>query len=88
MACSNLIKILSLIAPDCVAHSFLRDIAKLEAIKDRILIRLSVLDSSAVDREFDDPVGYKKADYKISICCFSAKHAALRSKSKDLMVKN
>ena len=65
LACSNLIKILSLIAPDCVAHSFLRDIAKLEAIKDRILIRLSVLDSSAVDREFDTQSVIKKQTIKL-----------------------
>jgi hypothetical protein len=66
----------------------MRDIAKPGAIKDRILIRLSVLDSSAVDREFDTQSVIKKADYKISICCFSSKHAALRSKNKDLMVQN
>ena len=27
-------------------------------------------------------------DYKISICCFSTKHAALRRKSKDLLAWN
>ena len=27
-------------------------------------------------------------DYKIVICCFSAKHAALRSKSEDLLAWN
>jgi len=36
----NLIKIRSLIARDCVAHSYMRDIKKPGAIKDRILIRL------------------------------------------------
>jgi hypothetical protein len=29
-----------------------------------------------------------KPDYKIGICCFSAKHAALRRKSKDLLARN
>jgi len=42
-ACCNLIKIWSLIAPDYVAHNFKRDIAKPGAVKDRILIRLSLL---------------------------------------------
>ena len=27
-------------------------------------------------------------DYKIGICCFSAKHAALRRKSKDGLARN
>ena len=43
---------------------------------------VSVLASSAVDRGFVLRSGQTK-DYKIGICCFSAKHAALRSKSKD-----
>ena len=43
---------------------------------------ISVLDSSAVDRGFESQSGQTK-DYKISIWCFSAKHAALRMKSKD-----
>ena len=38
---------------------------------------VSVLASSAVDREFEHRSGQIK-DYKICICCFSAKHAALR----------
>jgi hypothetical protein len=40
-----------------------------------------VLASSAVDRGFVLRSGQTK-DYKIGICCFSAKHAALRSKCK------
>jgi hypothetical protein len=39
---------------------------------------VSVLASSAVDRGF----------YKIGICCFSAKHAALRRKSKYWLARN
>ena len=27
-------------------------------------------------------------DYKIGICCFSAKHAAIRRKSKDGLARN
>ena len=45
-------------------------------------VMVSVLASSAVERGFDPRPGQTK-DFKISICCFSAKHAALRSKSKD-----
>jgi hypothetical protein len=37
---------------------------------------VSVLASSAVDRGFEYPLGQTK-DYKIGICCFSAKRAAL-----------
>ena len=38
--------------------------------------------SSAVDRGFEPRSG-KTKDNKIGICCFSAKHAALRRKSTD-----
>ena len=42
-----------------------------------------VLVSSAVDM-FSSPGGVKpRIIYKIGICCFSAKHAALRSQNKD-----
>ena len=43
---------------------------------------VSVLASSAVDRGFEPRSGQTK-DYKIGIYCFSAKHTALRTKSKD-----
>jgi hypothetical protein len=48
---------------------------------------VSVLISSAVDRGFEPRSGQTK-DYKIGICCFSAKHAALKRKSKDWLVRN
>ena len=48
---------------------------------------VSVLASSVVDRGFESQSGQTK-DYKIGICCFSAKHAALRRKSKDWLVRN
>ena len=48
---------------------------------------VSVLASSAVDRGFEPRSGQTK-NYKIGICCFSAKHAALRSKSKDWLTRN
>ena len=43
---------------------------------------VSMLALSTVDCVFDLRSGQTK-DYKIGICCFSAKHAALRSKNKD-----
>ena len=45
---------------------------------------VSVLPSSAVDHWFEPRLG-KTKDYKIGICYFSAKHAALRRKSKRLV---
>jgi hypothetical protein len=48
---------------------------------------VSVLASSAVDRGFELRLGQTK-DYNIGICCFSAKHAAIRRKSKDKLVQN
>ena len=44
---------------------------------------VSVLASSAVDCGFKSRLGQTK-DYKIGICCFSAKLAALKRKSKGL----
>ena len=48
---------------------------------------VSVLASSAVHRGFESRPDQTK-DYKIGICCFSAKHAALRRKSKDWLARN
>jgi len=45
-------------------------------------VMFNVLASSAVDRGFKPRLGQTK-DYQIGICCFSAKHATLRRKSKD-----
>ena len=50
-------------------------------------VLISVLASSAVDRGFESRSGQSK-DYKIGICCFPAKHAALMSKSKDCLARN
>jgi hypothetical protein len=44
-------------------------------------VMVSVLSSSAVDRRFV-PQSDQPKDYAIGICCFSAKHTALRRKSK------
>ena len=43
---------------------------------------ISMLASSAEGRG-EDPRPGQTEDIKIGICCFSAKHAAFRSKSKD-----
>jgi hypothetical protein len=50
-------------------------------------LMVSVLASSAVDRVFEPRSGQTK-DHKIVMCCFSARHAALRRKSKDLLARN
>ena len=47
---------------------------------------VSVLALSAVGRGFEPWSGQTK-DYKIGICCFSTKHAALSSKSKDWLAR-
>jgi hypothetical protein len=50
-------------------------------------VMVTVLGSSVVDRGFEPRPGQTK-NYEIAICCFSAKHAALRSKSKDWLARN
>ena len=47
----------------------------------------SVLTSSAVDRGFELRSAQTK-DYIIGMCCFPAKHAALRRNSKDWLAQN
>ena len=48
---------------------------------------VSVLVSSAVERGFEPWSGQTK-DYEIGICCFFAKHASLRRRSKDWLAPN
>ena len=50
-------------------------------------VMVSVLASSAVDHGLV-PLSGQTKDYKIGICCFSAKHTALRRKSKDRSARN
>ena len=50
-------------------------------------VMVSVFASSVVDRGFKPWSGQTK-DYTIGMCCFSTKHAALRSKSKDWLARN
>ena len=48
---------------------------------------VSVPALSVVDRGFELPSGQTN-DYEMGICCFFAKHAALRSKSKYWLARN
>ena len=50
-------------------------------------VMVSVLSSSVIDHGFEPRLGQTK-DYKIGICCFSAKHTAVRSKSKHWLARN
>ena len=50
-------------------------------------VMVSVLASSAVDRGFETRSDQTK-DYTIGMCCFSAKHAAFRRKSKYWLARN
>ena len=50
-------------------------------------VMVSVLTSSAVDCGSEPRSGLIK-DYKIGICCFSTKHAALKRKGKDWLAQN
>jgi hypothetical protein len=59
-----------------------------QTFKNRIGgVMVNVLASSAVDRGFEPRWGQTK-DYKIGMCCFSAKHAPLRRKNKDWLARN
>jgi hypothetical protein len=46
-----------------------------------------VLASSVVERGFEPRSG-QTIDYKLGMCCFSAKHEASRRKNKDWLVRN
>ena len=50
-------------------------------------VMVSVLASRVVDCVFESRSVHTK-DYKIGICCFSARHAALRRKSKYWLARN
>ena len=50
-------------------------------------VMVSVLASTAVDSGFD-PRRIQTKDFKIGMCCFSAKHAALMRKNKDWLARN
>ena len=48
---------------------------------------VGIITFRAVDCGLEPRSGQTK-DYKIGICCFSIKHAALRGKNKDWLAKN
>jgi hypothetical protein len=50
-------------------------------------VMVSVLASIAIECGYD-PRSDQTKEYKIGICCFSAKNASLRRKSKDWMARN
>ena len=50
-------------------------------------VMVSVLALSVVDWEFE-PRSCQPKDYEIGNCCFTAKHATLRRKSKDWLARN
>ena len=52
-----------------------------------VYVIVCVLILCAVELGFESLSG-QTDDYKIGICCFSAKHAALRRKSKDWLAQN
>ena len=51
------------------------------------VVMISVLASSPLDHGFESRSGQTK-DSKIGICCFYAKHATFRRKSKDWLAQN
>jgi hypothetical protein len=51
------------------------------------VVMVSVLISSAVDREFE-PQSSQTKDYKIGNCCLSTKYAEIRRKSKACLARN
>ena len=70
----------------CIIHLFNGDFNYLQF--DGISgVMVGVLVLSVVDRGFEPQSGQTK-DYNIGISCFSAKHAALRRKSKDWLARN
>jgi hypothetical protein len=50
-------------------------------------VMVSVLAASAVGRVFE-PQSCQTKDYKIDMCCFFAKQAEIRRKSKDWLARN
>ena len=48
---------------------------------------VTLLASNTVDQGFEPWLGQSK-DYEIGICCFAARHAALKSWSKDWLAHN
>jgi hypothetical protein len=72
----------------CIFRKRAGTLQKLKKTKSTALCKvISVIASSAVYRGFE-PRSDQTKDYKIGICSFSAKHTALRRKSKDWLARN
>ena len=68
---------------DMTLNRMLLDVSVLPKKTNHICgVMVQVLALSVVDRGFK-PRSCQTKDYKIGMCCFSAKHAASRRKSKD-----
>jgi hypothetical protein len=66
----------------------MRDYATIHLDTNGIIdVMVSVFSSSVVDHVFEPRSGQTK-DYKIGMCCFSAKRTSLRKKSKDWSTLN
>jgi len=52
-----------------------------------VVFILTKYNIKTVERGFG-PLSGQTKDYKIGICCFSAEHASLRRKRKDLLARN
>jgi len=52
-----------------------------------VIVMISVLAPIVLDRGFE-PLANQTKDYKVGICCFSAKHATLRCQNKDGLSRN
>ena len=76
---------------NCLCISYLLQIVYICPISPHINriggVMVIMLASSVVDHGFEPQSGQTK-DYKICICCFSAKHTASRRKSKDWLARN
>jgi hypothetical protein len=67
---------------------FLLNLTKNNFLRNSLCgIMVIMLTLSVVDHGFNDKSDQTK-DYKIDICCFSVKHTALRSKSKEWLARN
>ena len=77
-----------ILLPVLLLFSFFIFFPEFLSLRNRIGgVMIIVLSSTVVDRGFA-PRSDQTKDYTIGICCFSTKHAALRSKRKDWLARN
>jgi hypothetical protein len=77
----------NVLASNVVDRGFVKVNVLVSNVVDRGFVKVNVLVSNVVDRGFEARL-CKTKDYEIVICCFYAKHAAFRSKSKDWLTRN